>query len=275
LFVGPSGESLLVDTGNAGDRDLSRIVDTIKTAGVKQIDHMWTTHYHGDHTGGNANIAKAGPTRLNASPATAALGGNVEGKTTILAHENVLNRMVASGPDGRPADLWPTESYIGAETAVFFNGEGVQILHQPAAHTDGDSIVFFRRSDVIATGDVFTTTMYPVIDAQRGGSVKGVVDALNRIIDLAIPDLHVQEGGTMIVPGHGRLCDQQDVIEYRDMVTIVRDRIEYMIGKGLTLDQIKAARPTLDFDPRYGADSGLWTTSMFIEAVYQELSRKK
>ena len=136
-------------------------------------------------------------------------------------------------------------------------------------------VVFFRRSDVIATGDVFTTTMYPLIDSQRGGTVNGVVDALNRIIDIAIPDHKVQEGGTMIIPGHGRLCDEQDVIEYRDMVTIVRDRIQYMIKKGMTLDQVKAAKPTLDFDPRYGTDTGVWTTAMFVETLYRDLSKKK
>ena len=151
----------------------------------------------------------------------------------------------------------------------------MRIIHPPAAHTDGDSIVFFRRSDVIATGDIFTTTMYPFIDVPRGGSVNGIIDALNRIIDLAIPDHKVQEGGTMIIPGHGRLCDEQDVIEYRDMVTIVRDRIQYMIKKGMTLDQVKAARPTLDFDPRYGTDTGFWTTAMFVETIYRDLSGKK
>jgi len=158
---------------------------------------------------------------------------------------------------------------------VFFAGEAVQIFHEPAAQTDGDSIVFFRRSDVIATGDIFTTTMYPFIDGQKGGSINGVIAALNRIIDIAIPDHKVQEGGTMIIPGHGRLCDEQDVIEYRDMVTIIRDRVQYMISKGRTLDQIKAARPTLDFDPRYGTTSGPWTTAMFIDQIYRDLTKKK
>jgi glyoxylase-like metal-dependent hydrolase (beta-lactamase superfamily II) len=127
---------------------------------------------------------------------------------------------------------------------------------------------------VIAAGDIFTTTGYPFIDAQKGGSINGVVAALNTIIDIAIPDHKVQEGGTMIVPGHGRLCDEQDVIEYRDMVTIIRDRIQYLIGKGRTLDQIKAAKPTLDFDPRYGTDRGPWTTTMFIEQIYRDLRKK-
>jgi cyclase len=270
--VGDSGV-LVVDTQLAELSD--KLIAAIRTLSSKPIHYIVNTNVHDDHIGGNANIAKAGPSRPNANPVPAGLGGNVDAKTTIIAHENVLNRMVSDGPQGRPADLWPTDTYFGDEKEVFFNGEGVQILHVPAAHTDGDSLVFFRRSDVIATGDVFTTTMYPFIDSERGGTINGVIAALNRIIDLAIPDHHVQEGGTMIVPGHGRLCDEQDVIEYRDMVTIIRDRIQYMLGKGMTLEQVKAARPTLDFDGRYGQTTGAWTTDMFIETIYRDLNQKK
>ncbi len=144
-------------------------------------------------------------------------------------------------------------------------------FHVPAAHSDGDSLVFFRRSDVIATGDIFGTTTYPVID--KGGSINGVIDGLNRIIEITIPK-DWQEGGTMVIPGHGRICDEADVVEYRDMVTIIRDRIQSSIKKGMTLDQVKAARPTLEYDSRYGSDTGPWTTSMFIEAVYKSLSPK-
>jgi cyclase len=264
---------LIVDTQFAALSD--KLLAAIRTFSPKPIHYLVNTHVHDDHIGGNENLAKAGPTRPGRAPIEAGLGGNTGAQTTIIAHENVLNRMVAKGPDARPAGLWPTSTYFEGDRELFFNGEAVQIIHPPAAHTDGDSLVFFRRSDVIATGDIFTTTMYPFIDAPRGGSVNGIIDALNRIIDLAIPDHKVQEGGTMIIPGHGRLCDEQDVIEYRDMVTIVRDRIQYMIKKGMTLDQVKAARPTLDFDPRYGTDTGFWTTAMFIETIYGELSRKK
>ena len=253
----------------------AKLLAAIRTFSSKPIHYIINTHVHDDHVGGNENLAKAGPTRPDRAPIEAGLGGNTGAQTTIIAHENVLNRMVANGPDAKPAGLWPTDTYFEGDKEVFFNGEAVQIIHPPAAHTAGDSIVFFRRSDVIATGDIFTTTMYPFIDSQRGGSVNGIIDALNRVIDLAIPDHKVQEGGTMIIPGHGRLCDEQDVIEYRDMVTIVRDRIQYMIKKGMTLDQVKAARPTLDFDPRYGADTGFWTTAMFIETIYRDLSKRK
>jgi glyoxylase-like metal-dependent hydrolase (beta-lactamase superfamily II) len=144
----------------------------------------------------------------------------------------------------------------------------------PAAHTDGDSVVYFRHNDILATGDVFTTTGYPMIDVQRGGSINGVVDALNRILDIAFPDFRL-EGGTLIIPGHGRICDSADVAYYRDMVTIVRDRVQDMVKKGLTLEQVKAAKPTRDYDPRYGSSSGPWTTDMFVEAVYKSLSVKR
>jgi cyclase len=282
-MIAGAGSNTTVQAGDSGvlivDTQLAplsaRLLAAIRTFSAKPIHYIVNTHVHDDHIGGNENLAKAGPTRPDRAPIEAGLGGNTGAQTTIIAHENVLKRMVANGPDARPAGLWATDTYFEGDKEVFFNGEAVQIIHPPAAHTDGDSIVFFRRSDVIATGDIFTTTMYPFIDAQRGGSVNGIIDGLNRIIDLAIPDHKVQEGGTMIVPGHGRLCDEQDVIEYRDMVTIVRDRIQYMIKKGMTLDQVKAARPTLDFDPRYGTDTGFWTTTMFIETIYRDLSGRK
>jgi cyclase len=280
MLAGPGGNTvvqagdsgvLVVDTQTAAVSD--KLLAAIRTISPKPIHYIVNTSVGADRIGGNAALAKAGPTRPNANPIQAGLGGNVDGKTTIVAHETVLNRMIAT--PAVPPDGWPTETFFGEDKEIFFNSEAVEVLHQPAAQTDGDAIVFFRRSDVIATGDIFTTTIYPVIDAQKGGSINGLIAALNKIIDIAIPDHKVQEGGTMIVPGHGRLCDEQDVIEYRDMVTIIRDRIQYLIGKGRTLDQIKAARPTLDFDPRYGTSSGPWTTTMFIEQVYRDLTKKK
>jgi glyoxylase-like metal-dependent hydrolase (beta-lactamase superfamily II) len=156
----------------------------------------------------------------------------------------------------------------------FFNDESVMVFHDDAGHTDGDSIVHFRRSDVLVAGDVFLTTSYPVIDLANGGGVQGVINGLNHLLDLAVPK-HAQEGGTYIISGHGRVADEADVLEYRDMVTIVRDRIKDAIGRGRTLDQVKAERPTIDYDRHYGSQTGNWTTAMFIEAIYKDLSPKR
>ena len=181
-----------------------------------------------------------------------------------------------SAPVGKPgaaaATLWPTDTYFPEEKDIFFNDEAVMLYHDQAAHTDGDTIVFFRRSDVVVSGDIFVTTSYPVIDSQSGGSVHGIINGLNRILDLTVPK-HEQEGGTYVIPGHGHVCDESEVLEYRDMVTIVRDRIEDMAKRGMTVEQVKAAKPTLDYDLHYGADSGPWTTAMFIEAVYRDVTK--
>jgi glyoxylase-like metal-dependent hydrolase (beta-lactamase superfamily II) len=180
---------------------------------------------------------------------------------------------VLSRVSSLPSSAWPSETYLELDKEVFFNGEPVLMQHVPSAHTDGDSIVFFRRSDVVVTGDIYRTDSYPVIDIERGGSVQGVLDGLNRVLDIAVP-AHHEEGGTFIVPGHGRISDEFDVLEYRDMVTIVRDRIQAMAARKMTLAQIKAARPTRDYDSRYGAASGPWTTDMFVEAVYKSVTAR-
>ena len=262
---------LIVDTQFAPLSN--KILAAIRTLSQAPIRYIINTHVHGDHVGGNENIRKAGATIA---------GGNVSGDiqdaaqgAQILAHDNVLKRMSARGtPTPSPAAAWPTSTFIGDDKKLFFNGEGVHILHQPAAHTDGDSIVFFRRSDVISTGDIFTTTNYPVIDTANGGTINGIIDGLNKVIDLIIP-VYGQEGGTMVVPGHGRLSDMGDVINYREMATIIRDRVQDMVNKGQTLEQVKAAKPTRDYDPVYGSTTGFWTTDAFVEAVYKTLSAKK
>jgi cyclase len=127
---------------------------------------------------------------------------------------------------------------------------------------------------VLSTGDIFTPEHYPLIDLQRGGTIQGIIDALNRIIEITVPAKY-QEGGTYVIPGHGRLCEEADVVEYRDMVTIIRDRIADLVKKGRTLEQVRAAKPTLDYDTQYGATTGIWTTDMFVEAIYKNLSENR
>ena len=269
--VGKDGV-LLVDTGYAQTTD--KVVAAIRKISNGPIRYILNTHMHPDHTGGNEKIAKLGSTIA---------GGNVAGNlsdagsgATVIAHENVLNRMSAATP-GQPAipfGALPTDTYFTATKNIYFNDEAVQLIHIPSAHTDGDSIVFFRRSDVLSAGDLFTPGNYPIIDLARGGNVQGVLAGLNKIIELTVP-AEKQEGGTYVIPGHGRLCDQADVVEYRDMLTIIRDRIQDSVKKGMTLEQVKASKPTRDYDPLYGANTGFWTTDMFVEAVYRSLSPKK
>ncbi len=250
---------LVVDTGLAQNAD--KVLAAIKKLSDKPIRWIINTHFHSDHTGGNEAIAKAG---------SKTTGGPAE----ILAHENVLNRM--SAPAGKtsptPTAAWPTDTYFPEEKDIFFNDEAVMLYHDRNAHTDGDSMVFFRRSDVVASGDIFVMTGYPFIDQANGGSIQGELNGLNRILDITVPK-HEQEGGTYVIPGHGRVCDEADVLEYRDMVTIIRDRIQDGVKRGLTLDQVKAAKPTLDYDRHFGADTGFWTTAQFIEAIYKDLSK--
>jgi glyoxylase-like metal-dependent hydrolase (beta-lactamase superfamily II) len=262
---------LLVDTQSA--RLTDKILAAVQKLSDQPIRYIINTSVDEDHTAGNQGIARTGALPSDI-PLINTPGASAKESVQILAHLNVLNRM-SLPPKGRasiPFVVWPTDTYSGNEKELYFNGEGIQMIHIPAAHTDGDTLVYFRRSDVISAGDLFLTTGYPVIDLQRGGSLHGVIAGLNRILDLAIP-AHHEEGGTYVIPGHGRLCDEFDVLEYRDMVTIIRDRILAMIRKGMTLEQVQAARPTLDYDPRYGATSGPWTTAMFVEAAYKSLTK--
>jgi glyoxylase-like metal-dependent hydrolase (beta-lactamase superfamily II) len=187
---------------------------------------------------------------------------------TLVAHENVMLRLTEltrQRNDPFPFEGLPLDVYILPLKDVYFNEEPVFIMHEPNAHTDGDSIVLFRKSDTIAVGDLFTPGRYPVIDTERGGNVQGLLRALNHVLDLAVPE-HLQEGGTRIIPGRGRLCNEADVVEYRNMVAIVRDRVRDLMGKGMALDEIQRTRPTLDYDSEYGSGDA------FVASIYASLT---
>ena len=261
--------AVVVDTGAAAMADA--VLETINQLSPKPIADIINTSATADHVGGNEKLHNAGR-RLPFEIVTG------EGPM-VVAHENVLTRM--SAPTGQvaatPENAWPNETYhvdYKKLAAEYRGGEQIELMYMPAAHSDGDSIVWFRHADVIATGDVFVENSYPIIEVASGGTMNGVIDALNKILDLAFADFR-SEGGTMIIPGHGRLCDMSDVAYYRDMLTIIRDRVQEMVKKGMTLEQAKAAKPTLAYDGRYGSTSGPWTTDMFVEAVYRTLSAKK
>jgi glyoxylase-like metal-dependent hydrolase (beta-lactamase superfamily II) len=214
------------------------------------------TSFRPDHAAGNEAFSSAGRT-VNGNPAA------------IVAHENAAARMAhAKVPDSAR----PFNTYFEETRDFPFNGEPVVLYHH-AAVTDTDTLVMFRRSDVIVAGEVYSTVSYPMIDLANGGSIQGTIDALNRILLLAIPSKNFEEGGTYVIPGRGRISDEHDVAMYRDMVTIIRDRIKALIARKKSLAEVLAARPTLDYDGRYGAETGPWTTRMFIEAVYQDLSK--
>jgi cyclase len=261
----------VVDSGLEAMSD--KTLATIRTLSRQPIRYVFNTHVDRDHSGGNEKLGATGHQIT---------GGNVAGQLAdaaegaeIIAHENVLERMTAATvKPPLPVGMTPATTYHvdHLKLSTFYHGDGIELFHAPAAHTDGDTMVYFRQNDVLATGDVFTTTNYPVIDLERGGSINGEIDALNHILDIAFPAFRL-EGGTVIVPGHGRLADSADVAYYRDMVTIIRDRVQDLIKKGMTLEQVKAAKPTRDYDGLYAANASAWTPDMFVEAVYKSLKK--
>jgi glyoxylase-like metal-dependent hydrolase (beta-lactamase superfamily II) len=264
MLVGPGGNTtvqvgkegmVVVDTQTAAAAP--QVLAALRTLSAVPILWVINTSLDADHISGNEALIK--------------LGGSTDAaeRARVIAHENVLNRLVAAGP-ARVADAASVnDTYFKSPKDFLFNGEAVMVYHMPAAHTDGDSIVLFRRSDVISSGDLFTPDKYPVIDLANGGSVQGLIDGLNRILEMAVAGKY-QEGGTFVIPGHGRLCDEADVVEFRDMVTIIRDRVQDMIKKGMTLDQVKAGKPSRDYDTQYKG-----SPDAFVEAIYRSLSARK
>ena len=273
--VGADGV-VVVDTGSASSADA--VVAAIRKVTAQAIRYVINTGADPDHVGGNLAVAKAGQTLFTQTGGAGLAADFQGGGASILSVEQVLTRM--SGPSGKPSPYpvgaWPIETFNQPRKYMYLNGEGIEILHQPAAHTDGDAIVFFRRSDVVVAGDILDTTRFPVIDIARGGSIHGEIAALQKLVDTAIPSVPIvsRDEGTLIIPGHGRICDQLDVVEYRDMVTIIRDRIRDLKKQGLTLEQIKAASPARGYTRRYGSDTGSWTTNDFVEAVYRSMGEQ-
>jgi glyoxylase-like metal-dependent hydrolase (beta-lactamase superfamily II) len=281
VIAGPGGDGanigvqvgedglVIVDTGTAAGAP--GVLAAIKRISPKPIRYVIDTGPDADHVGGNETIANAGEKIF-----AGALGGGAQNAAErvapILSAEGVLRHMAKS-----PAGGWPTEVFHYSRKVMYLNGEAIEVVRQPAAHTDSDVFAFFRASDVVLAGDVLDTRQFPVIDVERGGSIQGEIAALNRLAELAVASVPVvtREAGTIVVPGHGRLCDQYDVVEYRDMVTIIRDRVRDLMKAGRSLAEIKAAQPAKGYMGRYGNAGGNWTTDRFIEAVYRSMPKEK
>lgn len=267
--VGDDGV-FMVDSGVPQAAD--NVVAAYKSLTWAPLRWIVNTSVDDDHTGGNEAVGKSGvggPVGLRDG------GGNIptSGPATIVAFETVLGRMGA--PTGEKAarsiEAWPSSTFASLKKKLYFNNEPIEVLHQPNAHSDGDVMVYFRFSDVIAAGDVFNTDRFPYFNLERGGSIQGIIDALNRIVDITVPAFNLQ-GGTLVVPGHGRIANQADVVDVRDMATIVRDRVKAMVDKRMTLAQVRAAQPLLDYEGSFGSATGPWTTDMFLDALYKDLS---
>jgi glyoxylase-like metal-dependent hydrolase (beta-lactamase superfamily II) len=267
ITVQAGGEGvLLVDSGTTAMTP--KVLAAIAAISKRPLRYIINTTDREDHTGGNEKIAPTGeiiPFRDEGY--TAGPQGALDThRAAMISFLSVYDRMVAGR---RPDGSLPDDTYTTPQKRLYFNDEPVMIMHMPG-NTDGNSVVLFRKSDVVSTGDLFDLTEYPLIDLQAGGSIQNVVDSLNRLIEIVVPRANA-EGGTMVIPGHGRISDHADVVYYRDMVVIIRDRLQDMIKQGMTLEQVKAAKPTLDFDARYGNPGGSWTTDKFLEAAYRSL----
>lgn len=267
LQIGEEG-AMLVDAGSAGNAE--KLVAAVRHLTRKPLRFLVNTSADPDHVGGNEGIVKAagGPTGIVAG----ALGRPANAGILTMAHQDAVNRMT-SGAAPLKGDAVPISTFFTAKKEFYANGEAVQLFYQPKAHSEGDVVVFFRGSDVVSAGDVFRTDSYPVLDLGAGATLQGEIDALNVVLDLAIPERN-QMGGTRIVPGHGHLCNESDVVEYRDMLTIIRDRVENMLRRDMTLEQVKAARPTLEYDGIYGRREEM-SGNKFIEIVYNDLKGNK
>lgn len=282
MLVGAGG-NITVHAGNDGvlivDSGLAsmsgKALEAVRSISKGPLRYIVNTNEREEYTGGNATIAAAGST-IPFRPAedVRVSDGRVgNDRANVISYLTVFHRM--SAPTGqvaaRPEEAWPDNTYSTPQKKLYFNDEPVLIMHVPS-NTDGNSIVHFRTADVISVGGLVDLTAYPFIDLKAGGTIQTMVDGLYRLIDLTVPN-RKSEAGTLVIPGRGRVADQPDVVYYQQMIAIVRDRIKEMIGRGLTLEQVKAARPTRDYDTRYGRNTGPWTTDMFVEAAYASLKK--
>lgn len=250
VFAGPDG-ILLVDSLFAPLAD--RLVGSVREVSDSKIRFLINTHVHPDHIGGNEALANQG--------------------VLIFAHHNVRSRAGdrlrfprsrTGGFAAQPADdARPIITY-NDEMSFHFNGEEVRAFSAPAAHTDGDTFVYFPESDALHLGDVFRTTSYPIIDVYNGGSLAGTIEALQVAIELAGPD-------TKVIPGHGLAVVGRDaMVEFLDMTLNVRDTVRALIADGKTLDEVMAARPTADYDAKWGQEA-TWNANDFVPVVFHEL----
>jgi len=263
-LIFPEGITL-VDSGT--DVGADKILAALATLTNQKVTYVINTSAKPDHVGGNLKMFKAGHQIT---------GGNVVGtdpdaaqNAEIISHENTLNRMVALK---YPGNATPATTYFTPilKLSTLYHGDAIELLHEPNAVTDGDTVVWFRGNDILATGDIYTASNYPELDVDHGGSINGELAAVNHILETAFPEFR-SENGTLIVPGHGRRSDFADVAYYRDMLTIIRDRVQDAMGKKMTLDQIKAKKLTRDYDGYFAADAGRYSPDQFVEAVYKSL----
>ena len=270
--VGDEGV-VMVDTGVAAASDA--VLRTVRTLTDKPIRYVVNTHHHADHVGGNEVLVKAsGGQRTDAGGGGGAQLQQNQNGVMVFAHQNTVDAMLlpSGGRAPYPEPAVARSAFITSDKQLHFNGEAIELWWHPNAHTNGDVLVYFPRSDVIVAGDLLQMGGFPMFDAEAGGRLQGLLNGLNQMIDLAVPRFN-QIGGTHIIPGHGWLCTESDVVEARDMATIVRDRVQHLVSKGATLEQVKATKPLADYDPVYGTTTGPWTTDRFLEAVYTDLKK--
>ena len=252
----------VVDTGSLEFSEA--VIEAIASISDRPIRYIVNTSIANQHIGGNAALASL--------PGGSTSGAERGARINIISQENVLFRMStardANGERIYPQLSWPTDGYYEAQRGQIFNGEAIDVIHMPNATSDGDSIVYFRGSNVLVSGDIFTTTGLPMVDYAKGGTFQGLITALDLMLDITISD-DLAEGGTYVIPGHGYISDEADLVEYRDMTYIIRDRLQRLISEeGLNLEQVKQARPVLGWESRYSRPG--WTVDMFLEAVYNE-----